>query len=171
MKTTAAALRELQDHFAGLDPKPNVRELAKMAGMSYSTAARYLNGTTRQCLPDKVRALAHAIGRDDIMAEVTADTPTKNADAWWIIEIQRTIREEYTEQLERERQLRKESESRFERIVAEKDERINELMKDKTSLFAQLSETRAQKRRYEFVALALLLAFGVYVILHGAIGY
>ena len=157
MKTTAAALRELQEHFDSLAPRPNVREIAKIAGLSYPTATRYLNGTTKQGLPDKVRALAKALGRDDIMAEVVAETPTRNADAWWITEVQRVMREEYTEQIERERRLREESEQRFDRILAQKDAQMKELMR-------QVHELDEDKRRYERAALLVIFLFVLYFI-------
>lgn len=172
MKTTAAALRELQTYWDSLSPKPNLREIAKLAGISYPTAARYLNGTTKQGLPDTVRALAHALGRDDIMAEVTSETPTKNTDAWWIVELQREYREANLEELNHERALRKETEARFEKTLADKDEHIRQL----TARIAKLEENNgklseahahAESRRakYEIAALILLVALGLYFII------
>lgn len=172
MRTTAAALRELQDYWDALAVKPNVREIAKLAGMPYSTAARYLNGTTKQGLPDNVRALAHALGRDDIMHEVVSETPTKSVDAWWIMELQREYREANLEELNQERALRKESEARFEKIISDKDEHIRQL----TARIAKLEENNgklsqahahAENRRtkYEIVALILLVALGLYFII------
>lgn len=172
MKTTAAALRELQDYWDTLSPKPNVKEIAHLAGMSYSTAARYLNGTTKQGLPDSVRALARALDREDIMSEVSAGMPTQTADAWLIFEVQRQAREDNLEELNNERALRKESEARFAKSLADKDEhisqlvsRINKLEEEKGAAHEQLKETRAQKRKYEKVALALLLVLGIYFII------
>lgn len=171
MKTTAAALRELQDYWDTLDPRPNIREIAQIADIPYSTAARYLNGTTKQGLPDSVRALARALGRSDIMAEATTEVPTKNADAWLILEIQRQAREENLEELNNERTLRRESEARFSKMIEDKDlhisqltNRIAKLEEEKGAAHEQLKETRAQKRKYEKVALVLLLALGIYFI-------
>lgn len=171
MKTTAAALRELQDHFDSLNPRPNVREIAKMANLPYSTAARYLNGTTKQGLPDTVRALAHALNRDDIMEEVVIKTPTTNADAWWIVELQREYREANLEELNQERQLRKESEARFEKTLADKDEHISQLVSRIAKLEennGKLSEAHAhaenRRTKCEVAALILLVALGLYFI-------
>lgn len=172
MRTTAAALRELQDYWESLSPKPNIKEIARSAGMSYSTAARYLNGTTKQGLPDSVRALARALGREDIMAEVVVETPTKNTDAWWIMELQRQMREDNLEELDRERQLRKETEARFEKILADKDEHISQLVsrvakleEDKGAIYAQLEAALSQRRKYERAALAIIMLFAVYFVI------
>lgn len=171
MKTTAAALRELQDYFDSIDPRPNVREIAKMANLPYSTAARYLNGTTKQGLPDTVRALAHALGRDDIMEEVVSKTPTSNSDAWWIVELQREYREANLEELNQERQLRKESEARFEKTLADKDEHIRQLVsriakleENNGKLAAAHAHSERRRTKYEIVALILLVALGLYFI-------
>lgn len=179
MRTTAAALRELQEYFAALDPKPNIREIAKLSHMSYSTAARYLNGTTKQGLPDNVRALARALGREDIMDEVVAETPTRNADAWWIFELQREMREDNLEELERERALRKETEQRFERMIASKDESIRrlsdriekleaekgELAAEKSELATDLKSVRRRKRIYEVLIVGLFVVMALYFII------
>ena len=171
MKTTAAALRELQEHWDSLNPKPNMKEIARIAGMSYSTAARYLNGTTKQGLPDSVRALARALSREDIMDEVSPGMPTQTADAWLILEVQRQAREDNLEELNNERTLRKESEERFSRMIEGKDlhisqltNRIAKLEEEKGMMQEQLKENRAQKRKYEKVALVLLLVLGIYFI-------
>ena len=172
MKTTAAALRELQDYWDSLDPRPNIKEIAAMAGMSYSTAARYLNGTTKQGLPDSVRALARALDREDIMAEAAAELPSKNADAWLILEIQRQAREENLEELNNVRALHQASEARYAKMIADKDLHISQLTnrlqileEEKGAALALLKENRAQKRKYEKVALALLLVLGIYFII------
>lgn len=175
MKTTAAALRELQDYFSSLEPKPNIREIAKAAKMPYATAARYLNGTTQQGIPSRVRALALALDREDIMAEVTAETPTKNADAWWIVELQKEWREDNLEELERERKLREDSEKRWISVVAGKDKsidlltaRIAKLEEDKTvaltdkeRIYGEMAEVRRTKRKRDvmlIIALVLIAA-------------
>ena len=188
MKTTAAALRELQDYFASIDPKPNIREIAKAAKMPYATAARYLNGTTQQGIPSRVRALALALGREDIMAEVTAETPTKNADAWWIVEIQREWRENNEEELERERSLRVDSEKRYaaeiERIITSKDKSIDllrsriaqlekdkenqslvnkNLLADKAQINTEMLYCRRAKRKYEVLCVVMLIAAVIYI--------
>lgn len=171
MKTTAAALRELQDYWDSLSPKPNLREIAKLAGISYPTAARYMNGTTKQGLPDTVRALARALDRDDIMAEIVVETPTKNADAWWIVELQREYREANLEELNQERALRKESEARFEKSLADKDEHIRQLVsriakleENNGKLYSSLAHAERRRTKYEIVALILLVALGLYFI-------
>lgn len=172
MKTTAAALRELQDYWDSLSPKPNVKEIARMAGMSYSTAARYLNGTTKQGLPDSVRALARALDREDIMSDVPSGMPTQTTDAWLILEVQRQAREENLEELNNERKLRKESEARFDKHLADKDEHIRQLV----ARIAKLEENNgklneafkhAENRRtkYEIVALGVIVAFALYFII------
>lgn len=172
MKTTAAALRELQDYWDSLSPKPNVKEIARMANMSYSTAARYLNGTTKQGLPDSVRALARALNREDIMAEVSAGMPTQTTDAWLILEVQRQAREENLEELNHERQLRKESEARFEKHLADKDEHISQLVAriakleaNNGKLYTSLSHAEKRRTKYEITALILLVALGLYFII------
>lgn len=157
MKTTAAALRELQEHFDSLSPRPNVKELAKLAGMPYSTAARYLNGTTKQGLPDKVRALAHALGRDDIMEEVVTKTPAENPEAWWVFEVQRIAREQNVEELERERALRKESEARFDNIV-----RL--LEQEKMSMQNMLLEALRRKKLYEKIITGMVVFLIFYLL-------
>ena len=188
MKTTAAALRELQDYFASLEPKPNVREIAKAAKMPYATVCRYLNGTNQQGIPSRVRALALALNREDIMSEVTAETPTKNADAWWIIEIQKEWRENNEEELERERSLRVESEKRYaaeiERIITSKDKSIDllrsriaqletdkerqavvnaSLKADKEQINTEMLYCRKAKRKYEVLCVFMLLGIIVYI--------
>lgn len=184
MKTTAAALRELQDYFSSLDPKPNIREIAKAAKMPYATAARYLNGTTQQGIPSRVRALALALDREDIMAEVTAETPTKNADAWWIVELQKEWREDNIEELERERKLREDSEKRWAGIVESKDKNIslltariakleedketqkrinNELAADKAQINGEMQYVRKAKRKYEVICVIMLITIVVYI--------
>lgn len=184
MKTTAAALRELQDYFDSLSPKPNVREIAKAAKMPYATAARYLNGTTQQGIPSRVRALALALNREDIMAEVTAETPTKNADAWWIVELQKEWREDNIEELERERQLREASEKRWISVVAGKDKSIElltariakleedketqkiinkELFADKAKIYGEMQYFRKTKRKYEAALVSLLIFIIIYI--------
>lgn len=168
MRTTAAALRELQDYVDSLSPKPNVREIARIAGMPYSTAARYLNGTTRQGLPDNVRALAKALGREDIANEVVTDAPTKNTEALWLVELQREMREEI-----------KETEMRFEQMLQSKDEsirrlsdRIEKLESDKATLSAEKADlsadfkrVRNKKRFYEGIIVCLFLLFALYFII------
>ena len=181
MKTTAAALRELQDYFDSLDPKPNVREIAKAAKMPYATAARYLNGTTQQGIPSRVRALALALNREDIMAEVTAETPTQNKDAWWIVEIQREWRENNEEELERERAMRMESEKHhseeIERIITSKDKSIELLTKrikqlegdkslalaDKERIYGEMTYVRKAKRKYEVLCVLMLITIVIYI--------
>lgn len=184
MKTTAAALRELQDYFDSLSPKPNVREIAKAAKMPYATAARYLNGTTQQGIPSRVRALALALNREDIMAEVTAETPTKNADAWWIVELQKEWREDNVEELERERQLREASEKRWISVVAGKDKSIElltarivrleedketqkiinrTLLTDKAEIEGEMKYFRKAKRKYEAALVGLLIFIIIYI--------
>ena len=152
MKNTVAALRQIQEYWDSLpsDQRPSVRSVAAKAGMSYPTVSRYLNGTTKEGLPDKVRALAHALDRDDIMDEVVAPTPTINSDAWWIYEAQRVIREEYTEQIERERQLRKESEERFTELVSK--------------LEADLVQTMKRKKLYEKIITGMVVFLVFYLL-------
>lgn len=171
MKTTVAALRELQDYWDSLDPRPNIREIAAMAGMSYSTAARYLNGTTKQGLPDSVRALARALDREDIMSEVT-DNAMSSVSQMIMLEIQRQAEENLRDGLNSERAFRKESEARFSKMIADKDLHISQLTnrlqileEEKGAALALLKENRAQKRKYEKVALALLLVLGIYFII------
>lgn len=184
MKTTAAALRELQDYFESLNPKPNVREIAAAAKMPYATAARYLNGTTRKGIPSRVRALALALNREDIMAEVTAETPTQNADAWWIVELEREWWEKNQEELERERKLREESEKRWASIVESKDKNIstltariakleedketqkrinNELAADKAQINGEMQYVRKAKRKYEVLCVIMLITIVIYI--------
>ena len=181
MKTTAAALRELQDYFDSLDPKPNVREIAKAAKMPYATAARYLNGTTQQGIPSRVRALALALNREDIMAEVTAETPTQNKDAWWIVEIQREWRENNEEELERERAMRADSDKRHSeeigRIITSKDKSIELLIKrvkqleedkslalaDKERIYGEMTCVRKAKRKYEVLCVLILITIVIYI--------
>lgn len=172
MKSTAAVLIELQDYYDSLDPKPRLKEISIQANMPVATVSRHLNGTTKQGIPSRVRALAIALGRQDLADEVVVETPTQNADAWWIVELQRELREDNLEELDRERQLRKESETRFEKIITDKDAHIAHLSaqiarleEDKGALSNQLKETRAGKQKYEKVALALLLFFGIYFII------
>ena len=171
MKTTVAALRELQDYWDSLDPRPNIREIAAMAGMSYSTAARYLNGTTKQGLPDSVRALARALDREDIMSEVT-DNAMSSVSQMIMLEIQRQAEENLRDGLNSERAFRKESEARFSKMIADNDLHISQLTnrlqileEEKGAALALLKENRAQKRKYEKVALALLLVLGIYFII------
>jgi len=184
LKTTAAALRELQDYFDSLSPKPNVREIANAAKMPYATAARYLNGTTQQGIPSRVRALALALNREDIMAEVTAETPTKNADAWWIVELQKEWREDNIEEIERERQLREASEKRWISVVAGKDKSIElltarivrleedketqkiinrTLLTDKAEIEGEMKYFRKAKRKYEAALVGLLIFIIIYI--------
>ena len=156
MKTTAAALRELQDYFLTLEPRPNVREIAKIANIPYSTAARYLNGTTRQGLPDTVRALARALGREDLVSEVAS-----SSEAAWVAELQRETRED-----------QKETALHFERLIETKDEyaaklnlRIDKLEAEKAALTAELASVRKRKRTYERIVVGLFLALLLYFII------
>ena len=179
MKATAAALRELQDDFYNRNPKPNVRNLAKMANLPYATAARYLNGTTKQGIPSTVRALAIVLGRQDIADELTSDIPTKIQEAVWVVETQREMQEAQSETLAKEHQLREESEKRMlaelERITSSRDKTIEvlsnqlvEVERDKAFILAELDVVRRIKRRRDVlltlslllnVALACVLAF------------
>ena len=159
MKNTLIVLHELQNYWDSLPPdkKPSIRRLSELSGLSYSTTARYINGTTKEGLPDKVRALARALGRDDLMGDVTAPAPTNNAEAWWITEVQRVMREEYTEQIERERKLRKETEDRFADLIktleAEKVELKNELLK-----------ALRKKKRYEKIITGMVVFLIFYLL-------
>lgn len=172
MKTTAAVLKELQDYYDSLDPKPGLKEISSKADIPVATVGRHLNGTTKQGIPSRVRALAIALGRNDLADEVILETPTQNSDAWWIMEIQREARESNIEELERERQLRKEAEERFEKMLASKDDHISHLndqiqglKEDKGSLSAQCNNLDRKRSKYERIAMALLLFFGVYFII------
>lgn len=183
MKTTAAVLRELQDYYDALDPRPRLKELAAMAGMPVATVSRHLNGTTKKGIPSRVRALAIALGRQDLADDVIIETPTQNEDAWWITEIQREARESNLEEMERERALRIESEKRLtdelKRTIESRDrsmtilmERITALEADKLSLAEDksraqtaLSDVQRSKRKYEVLAFALLVLLLLYVIL------
>lgn len=183
MKTTAAVLRELQDYYDALDPRPRLKELAAMAGMLVATVSRHLNGTTKKGIPSRVRALAIALGRQDLADDVIIETPTQNEDAWWITEIQREARESNLEEMERERALRIESEKRLtdelKRTIESRDrsmtilmERITALEADKLSLAEDksraqtaLSDVQRSKRKYEVLAFALLVLLLLYVIL------
>lgn len=170
MKTTAAALRDLQDYFSSLDPKPNIREIAKAAKMPYATAARYLNGTTQQGIPSRVRALALALDREDIMAEVTAETPTKNADAWWIVELQKEWREDNLEELERERNHRIEEMKSRDQTIALLTKRMGlleedkqKLIKDNANIYSEMAYARKAKRKYEVLCVVMLIFIIVYI--------
>lgn len=183
MKTTAAVLRELQDYYDALDPRPRLKELAAMSGMPVATVSRHLNGTTKKGIPSRVRALAIALGRQDLADDVIIETPTQNEDAWWITEIQREARESNLEEMERERALRIESEKRLtdelKRTIESRDrsmtilmERITALEADKLSLAEDksraqtaLSDVQRSKRKYEVLAFALLVLLLLYVIL------
>ena len=152
MKNTFAVLRELQNYWDSLPPdkKPSIRRLSELSGLSYSTTARYINGTTKEGLPDKVRALARALGRDDLMEDVTVPAPTNNAEAWWITEVQRVMREEYAEQVERERHLREQAEARFESI-------LKTLESEKAELRKELLEALRKKKKYEKIITGIVV--------------
>ena len=160
MKTTIAALRELQAYWASLPPdqRPSIRKVSAAAGLSYPTTARYLNGETKEGFPDKVRALARALGREDIMNEVTAPAPTNNTEAWWLVEAQRIMREEYTEQFERERK-------EHEQTVGLLNKKIAELESEKATLATDLAYNRKAKHKYEALTILLLLGFLLYIII------
>ena len=143
-----------------------------MAGVAYSTAARYLNGTTKQGLPDSVRALARALNREDIMADVPSGLPTQATEAWLILEVQRQAQEDHLEELNNERQLRKESEARFDKHLADKDEHISQLVariakleENNGKLNEALAHAEGRRTKYEIVALILLVALGLYFII------
>ena len=159
MKTTVEALRELQDYWDSLPPgqRPSIRSVSEASGLSYPTVARYLNGTTKEGLPDKVRAIAHALGRDDVMAEVTTTKPTNNTEAWWLVEANRVLREEYVEQIERERQLRKETEARF-------GELVKTLEAEKVELKNALLEVLKKKKRYEKIITGMVVFLIFYLL-------
>lgn len=182
MKTTAAVLAELQDYYASLNPRPSIKEIARIADMPYATTARHLNGTTRQGIPSRVRALCIAMNRQDLADEVIAETPTKNQDAWWIVELEKEWWEKNQEELNRVRADRDQTERRLlgevERVTASKDKSIDLLMKrvdqlekdkaelvtDKAEIMAELKHARKGKRMYEAVILLLVVAFAVYFI-------
>lgn len=183
MKTTTAVLAELQDYYASLNPRPSVKEIARLADMPYATTARHLNGTTRQGIPSRVRALCIALNRQDLADEVILETPTKNQDAWWIVELEKEWWEKNQEELNRVRADRDQTERRLlgelERMTASKDKSIGllmsrvdqlekdkaELIADKAAIMAELKHARRGKRTYERLFIALFLLLALYFII------
>lgn len=65
MHQTTESLAELRAHWKAAG-SPSIAQLAKQANVPSATAHRYLTGATKGGLPETIRALAIAMGRDDI---------------------------------------------------------------------------------------------------------
>lgn len=153
MKTTAAVLKALQDHYASLPIRPSIKEIANASNMPVATTGRYLNGTTQTGDIERVRALCIALDRHDLLDELPkATTISTFQDALALImEIKKESRESNLEELERVRQTHEDAEKRWERIIEGKDKsieilsrRIERLEKDKENL-------EKDKGRQEFI--------------------
>lgn len=65
MHQTTESLSELRAHWKA-SGSPSITQLAKAANVPSATAHRYLTGATKGGIPETIRALAIAMGRDDI---------------------------------------------------------------------------------------------------------
>ena len=185
MKTTAAVLHELQNHYDQLGIRPKHTDVAKAANLPKATVTRYLNGTTKGGDPDRVRALCIALERDDLAAQLpikpSINTPM---DVWSLLAEQKIADREYNlEEVGRERQLREESEKRLisemdrlreskDNIIARLSDRVNKLEDDKArqtvvneklnaeiGKYAAMADAEAKaKRRYRGLSVVLFFA-------------
>lgn len=177
MKTTAAALKQLQDYYASLEIRPSIKEVASVTNMPVATAARYLNGTTQSGDPERVRALCIALERHDLLDGLPKAPAFGSAQEVLalIIEIKRESRESNLEELDRVRKLHEESEKRIlgelDRAIKSKDFaiaqytiRIEQLEKDKArqgvvnaELNGEMKTVRNAKRRRDVYLIVALL--------------
>ena len=65
MHQTTESLAKLRAHWNAAG-SPSIAQLAKQANVPSATAHRYLTGATKGGVPETIRALAIAMGRDDI---------------------------------------------------------------------------------------------------------
>lgn len=186
MKTTAAVLRKLQDHYASLEIRPSLKEVAKTANMPVATTGRYLNGTTQSGETERVRALCLALDLHELIDELPkAPTISSFQEAWGLImEVKRESRESNLEELERVRKLHEESEKRWEKMVESKDKSIDlltqriaklekdkenqsivnkTLLADKAKIHAEMEYVRKTKRKYEASLILLLIGIIIYI--------
>ena len=190
MKTTAAALRKLQDYYASLEIRPSIKEVAQETNMPVATVARYLNGTNQTGDLERVRALCIALDKHDLLDDLPkSPTFASLQDVLALImEIKKESRESNLEELERVRKLHEESEKRLigelDRAIKSRDFAINEytkrieqleadkknqalvnktLLEDKTQINTEMLYCRKTKRKYEVFCVVMLLGIIAYI--------
>lgn len=185
MKTTAAALKKLQDYYASLEIRPSIKEVASATNMPVATVARYLNGTTQSGDPERVRALCIALEKHDLLDSLPKAPAFGSSQEVLalIMEIKRESRESNLEELDRVRKLHEESEKRImgelDRAIKSKDfaiaqytNRIEQLEKDKAQqgvvnaeLNGEMKTVRNTKRRRDVQLIIALLVIVLLLVL------
>lgn len=99
MQNTIKPLAELRDHWKA-EGCPSIAKIAKAANIPNATANRYLTGITKSGEVETVRALAIAMGRQDIAdsipyTEVGGNKQTND----YIVELKRQWQEQLQQQL------------------------------------------------------------------------
>lgn len=146
MKTTAAVLRALQDHYGTLPKRPSYKDVAQATHMPTATVARYLDGTNQNGDLERVRALCIALDRQDLLDELprTQQLNSFQEALALIMEIKKESRESNLEELNRVRELHAAAETRWAEAIASKDKHI-------AALSRRIEKLEADKERQGFV--------------------